>query len=211
VDVVTSVVRACDILVSRNSHYQSDSSQVYTGYYTVSTILEETGAWDTLLPGLVDQWKCARALQHRPVFSGEFDTLFSYEFATNVIRRDAKVLLVSQKSLALPFGYTECVLNWDGTQIDEDIMDFVWNVLYLKLKTPTEIVSFVKANNHTDAELLTPEEVHVLVTSGKHEIFSDESLSDTKEAVSEMKCMIENILSPPPPPLFDLHDADILF
>jgi len=214
VDVVASVVRACEVLVSRGSHYQPDSSQIYSGYYSISKILgDNAGTWDTLLPGLVDQWKCARALQKRPVSSGEFETLFCYEFATNLVISDGKISLVSQKSLALPFG-NECVLNWgsDSPEVDADILDFIWNVLYLKLKTSKDIVSFVKqCDTGGDAELLTPEEVQTLLLSGKHEIFSEESLSDTKEALSEMKCMILHTPLSPPPPLLDFPDTDLIF
>lgn len=200
---VKSVLDVCSVLLDNDQHYQSDTTQIYCGYYTVNMILGNgsAGKLETLLPGLVDNWRCARDFQGCSVSQEACDLLFPPEFATNMVNRQGTVYLVSEKCVALSFPSPELTLMWgsDKPQVDQFVLDFIWNVLYLKLKTPKQILEFVSLKQ-CDTNLLTPDEINVLLHKGKHEIFDEVCMADTKEAVSEMKNMVQHMhgfLNPP--------------
>lgn len=173
-----NVVALCNELVEENTHYIIDSKHVYKGYYSASRVLGGSVPIDTIRLGVVDFWM---TLQEYEGKKPDFDALFPIEFATNVLIQDGVVSLVSRKLLCLSYPYPE-EFSVDHTK--QNIIDFIWNVLNLELRTSEELIQFFQQEKN--GYLLTPDECVVLVEHGKHEIFKEEDLWDTRDAVSSM-------------------------
>jgi hypothetical protein len=171
-------VALCNELVEEHSHYIIDSKHVYKGYYSASRVLGRSVPLDTIRLGVVDFWI---TLQEYEGKKPDFDTLFPIEFPTNMLIEDGTVSLVSRKLLCLTYPYPE---EFSVDQTSQNVIDFIWNVLNLELRTPEQMIQFFQQQK--SGYLLSPDECVVLVEHGKHEIFREEDLWDTRDAVVSM-------------------------
>lgn len=202
------VIRYCETLLEKNEHYVLNEKEVYAAWYSVSRVLNEPVNIDMVYPSVLELWQMLRQYQGKP--APDLDTLFPIEFATNMMKRGGRVHLVSSKYLCLPYPRDESIVNgWSSSSLvaDEGLLDFVWNVMYLKLKRPEDIKAFVCQRG--DGYLLTPEQSATLVTQGKHEVYQESELSDTREAVKEITTILDGMVSMTQNPFditFDLND-----
>jgi len=201
------IVNHCNTLAKNRQHYISDNKEVYDAYYTVTSLVgnnESTAVNVPLLTrSMVEFWMMIEAFKGNTV---QLESVFPFEYATNLKKMDDKVVLTSTKYLCLAYPRDECLLNGWSSECpvaDGNVIDFFWNVLYLRLKTPQDIVRFVSSVE--DGYLLTDDEQRALIEQGKHEIFEQTALEETRNALKEILTALRTICpaaasaTPPPP------------
>lgn len=187
---VRKIVERCVELISTGTGY-CDVTDMYIGTYSANDILKET-TMDLVRPGVIDWWRQVRAIQNIPVSDAALDLLFPIECATNFRRYRGGFVLVSDKRLCLERTYV-CDLDFStaAPRCDALALDFFYNVLFLRLKTPMEIEVFLR--RRSDGFLLEEDEVIVLLELGKREVYADTELCDTKEALRDIYTLVSRM------------------
>lgn len=199
------VVRMCAVLVEKGTHYAPEDEQ-YVGYYTVSGILElckVPGCHKITLinRGVFDIWVVVteQATGKRLIDEG-MDALFPIEFATN-LKKDqrGRIVLVSQKLLCFDVSenvpVTEMMYGSSSVYVpDMNVLDFVWNVLYLKLSTPKKLIEWVRCERST-TYFLDNASVKTLISQGRHEVYAATELEDTAYALKSIIKVVDAVYS----------------
>jgi hypothetical protein len=177
---ILTIMEVCGTYVENNTFY---SKKWYAGYMT--PIFPRT---------IVDIWRVQKGglYCHKLRYS-----IGRPEFATNLVKTRQGLCLVSNKYIGVEVNYTEEVRLRDGfcglCKSDpspcEDMVDFVWNVLFLELVTPERLAEFVKGEHleNTDVYLLNRDDVECLIVNGYHANYSQYMFhSETCEDITEL-------------------------
>lgn len=198
------VARVCAVLVDKGKHYVVEE-ETYTGYHTVSRILKCHGVPGihriTLInQGVFDVWQAVveHASGKRFVNDG-MDALFPIEFATNLKKYDGHIVLVSQKMLCFDASQNVPLVMMEygseGEYVpDMNILDFVWNVLFLKLSTPKDLITWTRSENSSTL-FLDETGVNTLIAKGVHEVYAKGELDDTAYALMSIAKIIDAMYS----------------
>lgn len=183
----------CSSLIKQGQHYHQGDT--YIGRRTVGSMLGcyhvvGTSALRTVRPGVMDMWMTKTELE------GRMPTSFPPEFATNIRKVNGEIFLISTARLCVEDQDIPMVLNWSTQSFlpDHMLVDFVWNVLALGLKSVYEILQFVFVSS--DGMLLSDDDVRVLMSRGTHAI--TDVPGDVVEALREIEQMVFNLYTPLP-------------
>ena len=135
----------------------------------------------------LDLHKHRMELEGHPIDEETVNIAFSPEYATNVSWRDGTLQLVTIKYLGMQLlPAQEMHLDFfDKDEISDDFVEFMWNVLDLKLRDIISILEFVrvKVDKKFRSFLLDDEAVETLTTKGTHEDFTEDGIEDTLEVL----------------------------
>ena len=198
------VARMCRVLVDNGRHF-APKDETYTGCYTVSGMLESHGVSgrhriSLINYGVFDIWKViTEQASGKRLTDQEMDALFPIEFATNLKKDGDTVRLVSQKLLCFDASHKvpEYVMEYGNSRCympDMYILDFVWNILYLKLSTPKKLIEWVRSVR-SSTYLLDDCNVQVLISQGRHEVYATTELDDTVSALKSITKVVDVVYS----------------
>lgn len=176
------VVHMCHKLVQKNQSFCYYPNQLYGSTLMLCAVVGEECPVTSVPTVALQQWKVARSMERRPVC---IESLFPVEFATNMKVVGHNVFLTSDQRLFLS-ARDEVFCGWstqNNTCSCPYLVDFLWNILYLKLKQPQEIIEFVR-NRDRGHVLLTHSEMSLLRRNGVHVMRPLQQ--DTAEAVKEL-------------------------
>jgi hypothetical protein len=169
VDKIRRACVVCRDLIRDKLHYHGVVSDMYTGYYTPGSVLG-IGHMMTVRPGILDVWKTYREWDHNSDVN--IDDVFPIEFATNMKKNaDGSISLLSNKRMCLDVHeYIEIRMDWTQNGMPDDmLLDFLWNVMHLKLRSSRQIIAFVSdTTDDRDEYLLSEDNVTDLIQNGKH-------------------------------------------
>ena len=141
---------------------------------------------DQVTASILENHAAYKALQGFPLSNDYVDRVFCPEYATNLVWRNGRLELVSIKYIGtdlLPgqMAAMDIVVTKGFPIIDDYFMEFVWNVLRLKLRGPAALQDFVEMNCDPRfyCYLLDDEDVQKLAKEGTHERFADDDIADT--------------------------------
>jgi len=212
------------LLVSLKKHYVVQQDEVYSGRYTLSSILgTKSPIGDFIEPYLLNHFI---ALKGQYGVQIDQDRAFPVEFATNMrITEEGTIVLVSTCRLGIRQEEDEYILSWNSVPgcaaPDHMLIDFLWNVLYLKLATVEDIERFLsgttdskKKRIRTSTVLLDDNQQKELIAKGSHETFSEESLNDQTRVVCKQFVdyinMQHMMMSSPATPDLDFNIDDLM-
>ena len=175
---VVSVVKDVEILATPD--------QLYTG---------STHFHVPLLAGTVlDLYKHTMEVHGAPITATIEDDAFFLEYYTNIRLLNGEFTPMSVKLMGMkPFQYGAMEFDMKE-EPDEYMIDFVHNILRLGLVTEEEIEYFLnmppQTQNNVEGYLLSEDKVRILLESGQHIVFTQESIASTVKLLDSVNAFV---------------------
>jgi hypothetical protein len=142
---------------------------------------------DHISKSTLDIYCAMRAKAGVPLSDNVIDRALFPEYATNMSWSNGTLNLVTTKYVGMEvLPGTETIMD-DAPSPSDALIDFLFNVLRLKLCTVKDIQEFVNQDvfRRAKAYLLSDDDVRTLVAQGIHERFDDEAIADSMMVVQE--------------------------
>ena len=168
----------------------ADADDLYTGSY-------DFGGSPSVPEAFLDLYSYRMALRGTPLPQGFVDTAFSPECLTNIAKTGsgpAQLSFVTTKYLGMEPTSREGTMAID--EPDAFLVDFVYNVVRLELRTPAQIKEFLAQELLPTVRgyLLDEAGVERLIEEGEHEAFDEAALNQTRQALQDVTSAAELIL-----------------
>jgi hypothetical protein len=187
---VAMAAKICTVAYGHTSALTSDKT--YVGHMEVEG--EEGEVVLKQVSGTVlDNHKLYKALQGTPLNDDYVDEAFGPEYATNLVHRGGALEMITIKYLGMELLHGQTmvldIITQGGFNVISDFfMEFIWNVMHLRLRSAAAIHEFVEmeCDPRFYCFLLDDEDVQKLAKEGTHEVFAESDVEDTLELLRDI-------------------------
>ena len=159
------------------------------------------GAYDfgvpAILPGVLDVFLGLKAAKGTVISKDDLDDMLGPEYLTNYALENGKIIPVTIKFMGMeqmPHHEADMIVPEDCAP-DVYMVDFIYNIIHLGLRSVKEIESWVKliVVKNVRSYMLNLGEVDVLLEKGEHEVFREEDVSPEAEFLREVDAAMKKL------------------